>query len=51
MSHNPLYKDTDLVLSIESVTKSFDGFKAINDLNFYLGQGETQNHHRTKRRG
>ncbi|WP_018970991.1 urea ABC transporter ATP-binding protein UrtD [Rubritalea marina] len=40
MSHHPLYKDTDLVLSIESVTKSFDGFKAINDLNFYLGEGE-----------
>lgn len=40
MSHAALYKDTDLVLSIESVTKSFDGFKAINDLNFYLGEGE-----------
>ncbi|PQJ29034.1 urea ABC transporter ATP-binding protein UrtD [Rubritalea profundi] len=40
MSHKPLYKDTDLVLSIESVMKSFDGFRAINDLNFYLGEGE-----------
>lgn len=39
-SHAPLYRDTDLVLSVESVTKSFDGFKAINDLNFYLGEGE-----------
>ena len=39
-SHSPLYRDTDLVLSIEGVTKSFDGFKAINDLNFYLGEGE-----------
>lgn len=40
MSHSPVYRDTDLVLSIEGVTKSFDGFKAINDLNFYLGEGE-----------
>ena len=40
MSHTPLYRDTDLVLSIEGVTKSFDGFKAINDLNFYIGEGE-----------
>ncbi|MDF1754033.1 MAG: urea ABC transporter ATP-binding protein UrtD [Verrucomicrobiales bacterium] len=39
-THAPLYRDTDLVLSVESVTKSFDGFKAINDLNFYLGEGE-----------
>jgi len=39
-SHAPLYRDTDLVLSVESVTKSFDGFRAINDLNFYLGEGE-----------
>lgn len=39
-SHSPLYRDTDLVLSIESVNKSFDGFKAINDLNFYLREGE-----------
>ena len=36
----PLYRDTDLILSVEGVTKSFDGFKAINDLNFYLGDGE-----------
>ena len=40
MSHSLVYRDTDLVLSIEGVTKSFDGFKAINDLNFYLGEGE-----------
>lgn len=37
---NPLYRDTDLILSAEGVTRSFDGFKAINDLNFYLGEGE-----------
>lgn len=29
-----------ILLAIESVTKSFDGFKAINDLNFYLDHGE-----------
>ena len=29
-----------LLLALESVTKSFDGFKAINDLNFYLDHGE-----------
>ena len=28
------------LLTAEGVTKSFDGFKAINDLNFYLDQGE-----------
>lgn len=35
-----VFRDTDLVLSAEGVTKSFDGFRAINDLNFYLGEGE-----------
>ncbi len=33
-------KPHGLVLALESVTKSFDGFKAINDLNFYLSHGE-----------
>jgi urea transport system ATP-binding protein len=28
------------ILTAEGVTKSFDGFKAINDLNFYLDKGE-----------
>ena len=28
------------ILSLEGVTKSFDGFKAINDLNFYMDEGE-----------
>jgi len=36
----PLYRDTDVILAAEGVTKSFDGFKAINDLNFYLAEGE-----------
>src|ERR1700739_1197340 len=28
------------VLLLEGVNKSFDGFKAINDLNFYMDEGE-----------
>jgi len=28
------------ILAAEGVSKSFDGFKAINDLNFYLDEGE-----------
>ena len=31
---------TDFILTAEGVNKSFDGFKAINDLNFYLDKGE-----------
>lgn len=38
--HDPLYRDTPLILSVSGVDKSFDGFKAINDLNFYLAEGE-----------
>lgn len=38
--HNPLYRDTSLILSVSGVNKAFDGFKAINDLNFYLEEGE-----------
>jgi urea transport system ATP-binding protein len=30
----------DFLLTAEGVTKTFDGFKAINDLNFYLDKGE-----------
>lgn len=40
MVHIPAEKHTPLVLSVEGVNKSFDGFKAINDLNFYLNDGE-----------
>jgi urea transport system ATP-binding protein len=29
-----------LILTLEGVSKSFDGFKAINDLNFYMDEGE-----------
>ena len=28
------------ILSLEGVSKSFDGFKAINDLSFYMDEGE-----------
>ena len=31
---------TDFILTAEGVNKSFDGFKAIHDLNFYLDKGE-----------
>ena len=31
---------TEFILTAEGVNKSFDGFKAINDLNFYLDKGE-----------
>ena len=30
----------EFILTAEGVSKSFDGFKAINDLNFYLDAGE-----------
>lgn len=40
MVHIPAEKHTSLVLTVEGVDKSFDGFKAINDLNFYLSEGE-----------
>lgn len=40
MVHIPAEKHTPLILTVEGVDKSFDGFKAINDLNFYLREGE-----------
>lgn len=40
MAHIPPEKHTPLILSVEGVDKSFDGFKAVNDLNFYLEEGE-----------
>lgn len=40
MTQDPLHKGTSLVLTVEGVDKSFDGFKAVNDLNFYLKEGE-----------
>ncbi|MGJ8638393.1 MAG: urea ABC transporter ATP-binding protein UrtD [Opitutaceae bacterium] len=38
--HHTLYRDTPFILSVSGVNKAFDGFKAINDLNFYLEEGE-----------
>src|ERR1700749_1188750 len=31
---------TDFLLALEAVTVSFDGFKAVNDLNLYVDYGE-----------
>ena len=31
---------SEFILSLEGVNKEFDGFKAINDLNFYMDEGE-----------
>ena len=30
----------NFILTLEGVNKTFDGFKAINDLNFYMDEGE-----------
>ncbi|MFT5116951.1 MAG: urea transport system ATP-binding protein, partial [Kiritimatiellia bacterium] len=32
--------DKDIILYIEGLTVSFDGFKALNDLNLYVNDGE-----------
>jgi len=32
--------DTDYILAVEGLTVSFDGFKAVNDLSFYVDQNE-----------
>jgi urea transport system ATP-binding protein len=32
--------ETDFLLALEGVTVSFDGFKAVNDLNLYVDKGE-----------
>ena len=32
--------NTDFLLALERVTVSFDGFKAVNDLNLYVDKGE-----------
>lgn len=32
--------DKDILLYLEGISVSFDGFKAINDLNLYIGDGE-----------
>ncbi len=42
VSHHELAPDDShgMLLYVEGVTKSFDGFKAINDLNLYIQEGE-----------
>jgi urea transport system ATP-binding protein len=40
MVHSLVHKSTPFILSVDGVSKSFDGFKAINDLSFYLEEGE-----------
>ena len=37
---NPGKEKTNFILTVEGVNKTFDGFKAITDLNFYLDRGE-----------
>ena len=37
---NPGKEKTNLILTVEDVNKTFDGFKAISNLNFYLDRGE-----------
>ena len=37
---NTLNNNTDFLLSIENLTVSFDGFKAVNDLNLYVDENE-----------
>ena len=32
--------NTDYVLAVEGLTVSFDGFKAVNDLSFYVDENE-----------
>lgn len=40
MSPRVKHTRSNLILSVSGVDKSFDGFKAIDDLNFYLSKGE-----------
>jgi urea transport system ATP-binding protein len=35
-----MYSNTDYTLAVEGLTVSFDGFKAVDDLNFYLDKNE-----------
>ena len=37
---NEAKEKTNFVLTVEGVNKTFDGFKAITNLNFYLDRGE-----------
>jgi urea transport system ATP-binding protein len=35
-----MYTNTDFLLAVEGLTVSFDGFKAVNDLSFYVDENE-----------
>lgn len=37
---NTISNNTDFLLSIENLSVSFDGFKAVNDLNLYVDENE-----------
>ena len=37
---NTLSNNTDFLLSVENLSVSFDGFKAVNDLNLYVDENE-----------
>lgn len=38
--HTDEHNNTDFLLSVEGLTVSFDGFKAVNDLSFYVDRDE-----------
>lgn len=40
MLSNTVSNNEDFVLKVEGLTVSFDGFKAVNDLSFYVDEGE-----------
>ena len=40
-----------MILGVEKVKKSFDGFVAINGVSFSIPKGEICLHHRPQRRG
>ncbi len=40
----------EFLLSVEGLTVSFDGFKAVNDLSFYVERKRDSRHHRPQRR-
>ena len=41
---------TGIILYLEDISVSFDGFRVLNDLTLYIGSGGIALHHRAKRR-
>ena len=39
-ANEPPVNSNGMILYLEGINKSFDGFKAINDLNLYIEEGE-----------